>query len=1211
MKILSIFVLCLFYFLKLINAQATIFDTYTWTGDVGNYSFVIYGTMFSIEDNFVTVNSIAAICSRPTYIDSSQTVQRLVCPPSIINSKLEEGGDLVVYMKTYIGGPMSNIQNWKLYKQISVTLKDMNTSGGAVTLSGQFSKVNIDQVKVKIDGADCQVLSVTPTQVQFKSPQKQSIGLYPFSLIVSGFEYKANINYVYGVAPTLDNKYSWKKVNGMTLLVVSGKYFSQDSDNIIKVNGVDYAASTADAPFGSQANINLKSDAPTNSIVEGSSFQVSIKVGGQSSDVKTFELVKPSITKTPTLFDIGGIAVLEGTFGTGSSSLLRQFTISTATILLQTINTTAIKFQYSINVGTYAMVLNLGGCELTTQITSSATPSPIINKYTWASNGVLNLYGQWFGYYVPNSVYINNGNGDTVQTASLSNGYDVLVLTPSTAMPSLGDSFSVKVTVKGRSTTVNFIYMQSISMQTLPIYRTGGIATFTGLYTVSNPNVVSLTIDGTQCNVTTISPTSITFIYPSKAIGQYTLLIYIGGYEYSTTVQYTNPPTPTLLKTYRWSSTGQMIFTGTGISYVNPNQFIINGTNYGATLAVASLKPGYDDITFTDKTLPSSILQEDQLFTVQVSTNTLLSNVVSFNFIKNISMNVVNIYSVDGLGGSVFTTINGTYGTSNKEIASLTIGSVQCTINSISPTSIVFSHNSNFVLGYNSISLNIGGLMYYTSINVISPPTPTLLYSYYWSNDIIVLKGSIFSYNSPNKVVINGFDYNSSPATLVNGNDEITFYDDFATSSLTIGQPFTVYVSNWVQDSNSVTFLYIKSISINTSVDIYSIDGLGGRASTIFSGLFGTTNNSAVSLYIGDVECNVNSIEQSLIDFSHSNPFPLGSNNVWISIGGFEYNTTVNVISPPKPILLNSYSWSADDNLVLKGSTFNYKSSNKVNVNGVDFDSPVATFLNHSIDQIIFDDSAPTSSLTLGQSFTVYVNNGIENSNSVTFVYLRSISITTKSLNNTGGNATFSGDYYVSDTSLVSLSIDGVEVQITDISPNTISFQYPSKTIGEYNLLIKIGGFEYLTTVQYVTKPTPSPSQTTATQTTESQTTNSQTTESQTTGGSQTTESQTTGGNQTTESQTTGGTQTTESQTTGGTQTTESQTTSGTPTTESQTTGTQTTNTQTTSTQTTAGTSTSSQTSSKPELPSDELSISFKLPISFILITLSLFLLLL
>ncbi|KAN0036946.1 hypothetical protein ACTFIV_002270 [Dictyostelium citrinum] len=1206
MKTLSIFVIFLFYFLKLINSQATIFDTYTWTGDVGNYSFVIYGTKFSIEDNFVSVNSIATICSRPTYIDSSQTVQRLVCPPSIINSKLEEGGVLEVFIRTYIGGPMSNIQNWKLYKQISVTLKDMNTSGGAVTLSGQFSKVNIDQVKVKIDGEDCQVLSVTSTQVQFKSPQKQSIGLYPFSLIVSGFEFKANINYVYGVAPTLDNKYSWKKVNGMTLLVVSGKYFSQDSDNIIKVNGVEYAASTADAPFGSQANINLKSDAATNSIVEGSSFQVSIKVGGQSSDVKTFELVKLSITKTPTLYDIGGIAVLEGTFGTGLSTLLRQFTISTATILLQTINTTAIKFQYSINVGTYAMVLNLGGCELTTQITSSATPSPIINKYTWASNGVLNLYGQWFGYYVPNSVYINNGNGDTIQTASLSNGYDVLVLTPSTTIPSLGDSFSVKVTVKGRSTTVNFIYMQSISIQTLPIYRTGGIATFTGFYTVSNPNVVSLTIDGTQCNVTTISPKSITFIYPSKSIGQYILLINIGGYEYSTTVQYTNPPTPTLLKTYRWSSTGQMIFTGTGISYVNPNQIVINGTSYGATIAVASLKPGYDDITFTDKTLPSSILQEDQLFTVQVSTNTLFSNVESFNFIKNISMNVMNIYSVDGLSGSVFTTINGTYGTSNKVIASLTIGSVQCTINSISPTSIVFSHNSNFPLGYNSISLNIGGLMYYTSINVISPPTPTLLYSYYWSNDIIVLKGSTFSYNSPNKVVINGLDYNSSPATLVNGNDEITFYDDSATSSLTIGQQFTVYVSNWVQDSNSVTFLFIKSISINTSVDIYSIDGLGGRTSTIFSGSFSTINNSAVSLYIGDVECNVNSIEQSLIDFSHSNTFQLGSNKVWISIGGFEYNTTVNVISPPKPILLNSYSWSADDNLVLKGSTFNFKLSNKVNVNGVDFDSPVATYLNYGIDQIIFDDSAPTSSLTLGQSFTVYVNNGIENSNSVTFVYLRSISITTKTLNNTGGVATFSGEYYVSDTSLVSLSIDGVEVQVTDISTNTISFQYPSKNIGEYNLLIKIGGFEYLTTVQYVSKPTPSPSQTTesqttsATQTTESQTTNSQTTESQTTGGSQTTESQTTSGTPTTESQTTG------------TQTTESQTTGGAPTTESQTTGTQsTTNTQTTSTQTTTGSSTSSQTSSKPESPSDELSISFKLPISFILITLSLFLLLL
>ncbi|KAM9964841.1 hypothetical protein ACTFIW_004630 [Dictyostelium discoideum] len=1182
MKIQLILILCLFYFIKLNNSQANIFDTYTWTGDVGNYSIVLTGTDFSTEDNFVNVNGIASICSRPTNVG---TYQRLVCPPSTINSNVVEGGNLVVFMRTYIGGPNSNTQNWKLFKKITVTLIDIITAGGPVTLSGQFLNVDTPSlVRVKIQDVDCQVLSVTSTQIQFISPQKSSSGSYPFSLIVGGFEYTANINYVYGTAPIFDNKYSWRTVDGKSVLALSGKYFSRYSNNIINVNGNEYTASLSNVVFGSQASIYLLSDVPTNSIAVGASFQVSVKVGGQSSDIKSFNFFKPLVTKTTSLFDIGGVAVFEGTFGMGEVSSIRLLTIGSITPVIQTFNTTAIKFKYSNqNAGTYNMILNMGGCESITSITCSTTPAPIISKYTWQQSGnILNLYGQWFGYYVSNLVYINNGNANTIETATLSSGYDVISLSPS-VLPSIGDSFTVKVTVNGRSTTSNLVYIQSVSMTTQPLIKTGGIATFTGSYTVSYTNIVSLKIDGNQCQLSAISPNSIKFKYPSKAIGQYSLLINIGGFEYTTTVQYIDTQTPTLSNTYRWSNTGELIFTGTGISYVNQNQLIINGVPYDATLAVNSQVPGFDDITFTSSSLPTTLLQEDQLFTVQVSTNGLVSNIVTFNFIKKIFMNVTDIYSASGFKGSSYTNFTGTFGTSNTSIISLTIDNVPCTIYSISPTSIAFSNIGNINLGNCILLLNIGGLVYSTSINVLMVPAPKLLTTYNWiSNDYMAFYGSTFCYTAENIAKINGVEYGTSNAYSINGIDQIYFDVRLLISSLTIGQTFTVKVYSGMGYSNLVSFIYIKSISINT-VDIYNIDGLGSL-STIFNGSYSTSDSTAVSLYIGEVECTINSISPTLIDFSHSSNFKIGSNDLHINIGGFEYTTTVYIMSAPTPILLNSYYWSEDDNLILKGSTFNYKSPNKVNINSVDFNSPPA-FSNNSIDQIKFNDNSTTSSLTIGQSFTVYVNNGFENSNSITFIYLKSISINTQSLNNTGGDATFSGDFYVSDTSLASLLIDNVEVQVTHISPNNISFQYPAKSNGEYNLFINIGGFEYLTKVQYVTKPTPSPSQTSDSQTTGTQTTGTQTAGTQTTG-TQTTTTQTTG------------TQTTDTQTTG----------TGTQTTGTQTTGTQTTGTQTTGTQTTG-----TQTSGKPDEPSDEehLSVSFKLPISFILTQFSLFLLLL
>ncbi|KAM9981459.1 hypothetical protein ACTFIY_003768 [Dictyostelium cf. discoideum] len=308
-------------------------------------------------------------------------------------------------------------------------------------------------------------------------------------------------------------------------------------------------------------------------------------------------------------------------------------------------------------------------------------------------------------------------------------------------------------------------------------------------------------------------------------------------------------------------------------------------------------------------------------------------------------MNVTDIYSVSGYKGSSYTNFTVTFGTSNTSIVSLTINNVPCTVYSISPTSIAFSNNYNLVLGDSILLLNIGGLVYSTSINVVMVLAPKLFKTYDWiSNDNIIFKGSTFS----------------SYANSINGIDQIYFDVDLLISSLTIGQSFTVKVHSCIGYSNLVSFLYIKSISVNT-IGIYNIDGLGSL-STIFYGSYGTS----VSLYIGDLECTINSIDPTLINFSHTSNLKLGSNDLHINIGGFEYTTSVYVMSAPTLILLNSYYWSEDDNIVLKGSTFNYKSPNKVNINSVDFNSPPA-FSNNSMDTIKFNDNSITSSLTIVQ----------------------------------------------------------------------------------------------------------------------------------------------------------------------------------------------------------------------------------------------------
>ncbi|KAN0039656.1 hypothetical protein ACTA71_007461 [Dictyostelium dimigraforme] len=925
MKFFKFLFIFFIFFIKLNTSTPILFERYSWSSVNSINSLVLSGKGFDYgSNNIAIINNVENSCGVAIASPTLQGYDQITCASSATSS-IVVASEMVVSVKS--NGVISNVQSWYLIQPISIRVRSVVTLGDPQYFTGSFSTNDRSIINVTIGGKPCTIGDTSPSSIIVYIPYQPVAGVYDFIMDISGLRYITSITYVLSAPPTLTDKYSWTTLpNGKTVLTFYGYRLTSYADNIVIINGVEYNATAGIVTDNGLQKVTLYDDQVTNSIGIGDMFIVSAKVSGQLSlETHYFYLIRfMSINETTPLYDIGGDTIFNGSFVQGISA---SFYIDSSYTQVTSVYSTYIAFTYSPKQsGTYPFKLNMGGYELVGYIAYIDTPAPIVIRYVPNNSQSLELYGQWFGIYFSNDITINNGTVITDATPKAFKGYDTLTFNPGQTF-SIGDVFSLQVQVNGRpSKLVNFVYINSISIITQPLNTTGGIVTFSGSFTVSDVSFVTALLinNSQQCNVLSVTPTQITFRYPRMVSGQYSLLINIGGFENSTNiVEYTIPTSPTILNTYRWSSDNKMIFTGKSFSYVNQNFLIINGQyTLNATLAVGSKdKVGYDDITF-ETISPLSSFEENQIYTVQVYTGGLFSNIVTITFIKPISINTQDIYSVDGIEGQ-FTTINGVFGTSTT-----------------------------------------------------------------------------------NKTIVSSF-------------------------------------------------------------------------------------------YIGTIECDIISIDSFSINFSHSLVLEEGENDLLLNIGELEFKSTINVISPPKPILLNSYYWSSNDILVLKGSTFNFKQPNIVFINQVGFDSTVATLKNAN-DEITFNNDSSTSSLTIGQSFTVYVNNRIEDSNSISFILIKSISITSIPLNNTGGKVIFSGDYHVSNTSLVSLLIDDTTIEITNITPNSISFNYPSKPIGQYNLIINIGGFEYSTTVQYIT--TPSPSSTTGTQTTGTQTTGTQTTGTQTTG---------------------------------------------------------------------------------------------------------------
>ncbi|KAN0028991.1 hypothetical protein ACTFIV_010859 [Dictyostelium citrinum] len=1170
----------------------TVLSKYRYVKVGSEYLMVISGTGFSyVYQNLAIINSATSNQSIAIQSTKNSSLDQFTITSTTPFVGMAEGTTYTFSVR--VGNQVSSQLILYYYREVSMTVTPLLSIGGKVTFVGVFKVANPSVVSIKIGGLTCTVNAINTTSVTFTYPV-MSVGTYDLVMLFqNNYEFTTQITVSPTPAPTILNKIAW---SGSNELVIFGSSFSYVTSNVVQLNSTPFSIlATASTTQPGYDQINLPSSATT-FISEGSLFNVSITTVGQTSATQIFYLIKPITMTTQSLYTIGGEATFTGSYSTSNKSLA-TLKLDGSDAPITSLSPTSISFLYPYKSapGSFALVLNIGTIEISKTVAVSNSPIPtLMNKYYWTTleNGdsALTFCGKYFTYYYKNIISINGTDYDSTPAtkSNLGSSYpdEIKLLNPTPQSLVVGSSFSVKVKVSSQSTSLlNFIFIKSVSIDVLPLQSIGGVISFGGSYGTSDKSSVTFSINGIACYVISISPTAIQFQYPTYSAGTYQLIYFVGGFEYKTNVTYISSPPPQVLYKYEWTNDHRLIVNGKWFGYYGSNTIVLNDVEYVVASAVASPTiPGYDRISLSSAT-PTSPLSIGQAFTIKVMVQGQSSNVVTFNFINSI---VVNVKDLNTTGGIV--SFTGMYGVSNKALVTLSINGTSCPLNSVSFSSITFRYPPfSGSPGQYPLLINVSGFEYTTNVQYVVPTSPVIFNKYKWSSDKteLVIYGTSFSYDNLNSIIINGVNYTSTFAYGAEGSDAISFsLEDF---SIVEGQLFTIQIESGGLLSNIVSFNYIKEIYLSNEENLYTF----GSSGTLLDGKFGTSNNTIISLSINGFECKVIEITPTTIKFSYP-PLSIGSQEILINIGGLDYSTRLNVVKPPAPTLLKSYYWSSSDIIVFKGSWFDYVTPNTVEINGDEFISSVASS-NNGNDEITFGDDSSTSDLSIGDNFTVRVESSDQFSNSITFIYLKSILITTNELNSKGGNATFNGEYHVSDKSLATLTIDGSYCNVFELTGNSMTFGYPAKSDGIFDMFLNIGGFELSTTVTYKTPST------TAVQTI---TTGSQIT----TTGSQTTGSQTTTDSPTSQTSTTG----IQSTTTGSQSTTNGQTTTDSPTSQTSTTGSQSTTTgsqsttvgsQSTTTGSQSTTNGQSTATNQPSTTDDvNLSLSSKLLTPFILL---------
>ncbi|KAM9970570.1 hypothetical protein ACTFIR_002431 [Dictyostelium discoideum] len=181
---------------------------------------------------------------------------------------------------------------------------------------------------------------------------------------------------------------------------------------------------------------------------------------------------------------------------------------------------------------------------------------PFIKSYAFLELDGQNYFtinGTGFDFDNSNSIIIN-GQQFKFSEAWGGGHYDCLITLNIEELPNFAteSKFTVSALVGGQSSNkVTFYYFNSINIteEKLVLNNTGGSVDINGSFGTNKISLVSVSINGTNCLVTSYKNSKLTIQYPSKQVGNnYVLTLNVGGYAVNLVVEYIEggeTPTPT------------------------------------------------------------------------------------------------------------------------------------------------------------------------------------------------------------------------------------------------------------------------------------------------------------------------------------------------------------------------------------------------------------------------------------------------------------------------------------------------------------------------------------------------------------------------------------------------------------------------------------------------------------------------------------------
>ncbi|KAM9970578.1 hypothetical protein ACTFIR_002439 [Dictyostelium discoideum] len=177
---------------------------------------------------------------------------------------------------------------------------------------------------------------------------------------------------------------------------------------------------------------------------------------------------------------------------------------------------------------------------------------PFIKSYGLLELDGLNYFtinGTGFDFDYSNNITIN-GQQFSFYNALGGGDNDGLIALPLNEVPNFAteSKFTVSAFVGGQSSNeVTFYYFNSINIteEKLVLNNTGGSVDLNGSFVTNNISLVSVSINDTNCLVTSYTNSKLTIQYPSNQIGDnYVLTLNVGGYAVNLVVEYVETPTP-------------------------------------------------------------------------------------------------------------------------------------------------------------------------------------------------------------------------------------------------------------------------------------------------------------------------------------------------------------------------------------------------------------------------------------------------------------------------------------------------------------------------------------------------------------------------------------------------------------------------------------------------------------------------------------------